>query len=76
MSLIKILFLSSDELTNLTDLKIAKAQMRWLIKNSYPFEVSATGKPKVLRSLVLERLNNVTKNINSNEPNFDAIRYK
>lgn len=74
MSIISLLFLSTEELKELTDLKIPKAQMRWLSKHSYPFEISATGKPKVLRSLVLERLSNPSMKINSNEPNFDAIR--
>ena len=74
MSLIGLLFLSSDELRELTDLKIPKAQMRWLSKRSYPFEVSAAGKPKVLRSLVFDRLSKLSNSSNSNQPNFDAIR--
>lgn len=74
MSIAALLFLSADELKELTDLKIAKAQMRWLEKHAYPFEISAAGKPKVLRSLVLERLKSFTTPTQSNEPNFDAIR--
>lgn len=74
MSIASLLFLSADELKELTDLKIAKAQMRWLEKHAYPFEISAAGKPKVLRSLVLERLKSFTTPNQSNEPNFDAIR--
>jgi Domain of unknown function (DUF4224) len=74
MSIISLLFLSQDELKELTDLKIPKAQMRWLSKHSYPFEISATGKPKVLRTLIFDRLSKVTNSSNSNEPNFDAIR--
>jgi hypothetical protein len=74
MSILTILFLSSDELRELTDLKVAKAQMRWLDRNRYPYEVSAAGKPKVLRSLVLDRLQNIAFYPNKTEPNFDAIR--
>jgi hypothetical protein len=74
MSFTALLFLSTDELKELTDLKIAKAQMRWLEKHAYPFEVSAAGKPKVLRSLVLERLRSFTTHSESTEPNFDALR--
>ena len=74
MSLIGLLFLSSDELRELTDLKVAKAQMRWLSKHAYPFEISASGKPKVLRSVVFERLSKLSNSQNSNQPNFDAIR--
>ena len=69
------LFLSQDELKELTDLKIAKAQMRWLQKNAYPFEIGASGKPKVLRTFLLERFKAITSaTIKSYEPNFEAIR--
>lgn len=74
MSMLSIIFLSQDEIRELTDLKIPKAQMRWLAKHAYPYEVSAAGKPKVLRSLVIERLNKAHLPNKSNEPNFDAIR--
>ena len=69
------LFLSQDELRELTDLKLAKAQIRWLQKQAYPYEVSASGKPKVLRSFVFDKLKTLCNSINTNnEPNFDAIR--
>jgi len=74
MSALSVLFLSNEELRELTDLKISKAQMRWLEKHSYPFEVSATGKPKVLRAYVMERLRVISASSKLNEPNFDAIR--
>jgi hypothetical protein len=74
MSLLSVLFLSSEELKSLTDRKVAKAQINWLKKQSYPFEISAAGKPKVLRTLVIDRLSNTYQPNNSNEPNFDAIR--
>lgn len=74
MSLFGMLFLSSNELRELTDLRIAKAQMRWLDKNKYPYEVSAAGKPKVLRSLVLDRLQSISSYTQISEPDFDAIR--
>lgn len=75
MSLFGLLFLTADELRELTDLKISKAQIRWLDKHNYPYEISASGKPKVLRSFVVEKLKSSfhTKNY-SNEPNFDAIK--
>jgi hypothetical protein len=75
MSILGVLFLSSDELRDLTDLKIAKAQMRWLDKYNYPYEISASGKPKVLREYVMKRLLTISlSTIPTNEPNFDAIR--
>lgn len=74
MSMLTAIFLSSQELTELTDLKIPKAQMRWLDKNKYPYEISAAGKPKVLRSFLFNRLQNLLANSQVSEPNFDAIR--
>lgn len=74
MSLLNVLFLSSEELKSLTDRKLAKAQINWLKEQSYPFEISAAGKPKVLRSLVIDRLSNSFQSSKPNEPNFDAIR--
>lgn len=74
MNFLGLLFLSSDELRDLTDLKIAKAQMRWLDKNNYPYEISASGKPKVLRSFLFDRFNNISSNPQVSAPNFDAIK--
>lgn len=74
MSVLSLIFLSSEELKELTDLRIPKAQMRWLQNNAIPFAISAAGKPKVLRSFVIEKLQITTTTVKSNEPNFDAIR--
>ena len=74
MNPLTIIFLSSQELKDLTDLKIPKAQMRWLDKNKYPYEISAAGKPKVLRSFLFNRLQSISNNSKISEPNFDAIR--
>lgn len=75
MSLLGLLFLTADELKELTDLKIPKAQIRWLDKHHYPYEISASGKPKVLRSFVIEKLkNSFQSKTHNNEPNFDAIK--
>lgn len=71
---ISSLFLTHDELSELTDRKIPKAQMRWLVNHTYPFEISASGKPKVLREFVIQKLQVLTPSINISEPNFDAIR--
>ena len=75
MSSFTLIFLTQDEVRELTDLKIPKAQMRWLQKNSYPFEVAASGKPKVLREYVMRKLMTISLSvIPTNEPNFDAIK--
>lgn len=69
------MFLSQDELRELTDLKVPKAQMRWLQRYAYPFEIAASGKPKVLREYVMQKLMAISMSaIPINEPNFDAIR--
>lgn len=69
------MFLSQDELRELTDLKVPKAQMRWLQRYAYPFEIAASGKPKVLREYVMKKLMTISMSaIQTNEPNFDAIR--
>ena len=72
--MLTLVFLNNDELKDLTDLKIAKAQIRWLTNHSFPFEIGASGKPKVLRSFVINRLQQTTISASTNEPNFDAIR--
>lgn len=75
MSSLSLIFLTQNEIIDLTDLKIPKAQMRWLQKNSYPFEIAASGKPKVLREYVIRKMMSITFSaIENNEPNFDAIR--
>jgi len=51
-----ILFLTKEELKDLTDLKRPDAICRWLRENGYAFDVAATGWPKVLRSLLELRL--------------------
>ncbi len=52
------MFLSRDELIELTDLKQPSAQIRWLTEHGYRFDVGASGRPKVLRSTVEARLGN------------------
>lgn len=75
MSSHTLIFLTQEEIRELTDLKIPKAQMRWLQKNSYPFEVAASGKPKVLREYVMSKLMTISFTTTpTNEPNFDVIR--
>ena len=74
MTSLTLIFLSQDEIRQLTDLKIPKAQMRWLQKNAYPFEIAASGKPKVLREYVMNKLLSLPLTATHKEPNFDAIR--
>ncbi len=44
------LFLSRDELQELTGYRQAAAQMRWLTDRGWRFEVGGDGRPKVARA--------------------------
>ena len=50
------LFLSAQEIADLTDKRKADAQIRWLKARNFPFEISGAGKPKVLRAVVIARM--------------------
>jgi hypothetical protein len=50
------MFLSDDEVADLTGYQLPAYQRRWLIGNSYPFEIDAHGRPKVLRSYTEARM--------------------
>lgn len=67
------MFLSREELYELTDLKMPFAQCKWLTKHGYPFDISASGRPKVLRSYVEARLSLLTVIGHGDEPDFNAL---
>lgn len=50
------LFLTRDELTDLTERKQKAKVIAWLISNGYKFDLSADGWPKVLRAAVESKL--------------------
>ena len=50
------LLITPDELADLTDYKRAASQVGWLRERGIPFDVGASGRPKVLRSVILTRL--------------------
>lgn len=56
------LFLSREEIVALTDKRKADAQIRWLRRHGYPYDVSGTGQPKVLRQVVIARLGGSVQN--------------
>jgi len=68
------MFLTSEELYELTGYKLAAAQCRWLEGRGYPFDSNASGKPRVLRAYVHQRLCPAHQAIQMAEPNFEAIR--
>ena len=51
-----VMFLTETELADLTGYQLPAYQRRWLIGNSYPFEIDARGRPKVLRAYTETRM--------------------
>ena len=50
-----MMFLTSDQLQDLTGYKSAKKQVAWLSANGYRFDRRADGRPVVLLQQLLER---------------------
>jgi len=70
-----MLFLNNEEIYDLTGFKLATAQCRWLTENGYPFDTNHSGKPKVLRSYLEQRLcPTAISSKGFEEPNFEALR--
>ncbi len=55
------MFLTPEEIVELTDYKHAAKQIRWLCEHGYRLEVGASGRPKVLRSEIERRLGKTEK---------------
>lgn len=67
------LFLTKDELIELTGYKLPSGQVRWLHDNCIEHYVNRVGAPIVLRSIFLTTKTELTIHNQSEEPNFDAI---
>lgn len=50
------MFLTRDELADLTGYVVPAYQVKWLDRAGYPYALNAAGKPKVLRAYVERRL--------------------
>lgn len=67
------MFLTPDQLVELTDRKRPKDQIAWLGQHGFRFELSAAGRPKVLLAEVERRmLGNVRTRTSS--PKLDLVR--
>lgn len=68
------LFLTRDELMDLTERKRRAKVAEWLTENGYRFDVAADGWPKVLRSALESRLSpsRGKRTAARNEPDFTA----
>ncbi len=67
------MLLTPAQLAQLTDRKRSAGQIRWLRAHGYPFELGASGRPKVLESVALARLGG-TVIPSEPQPDFTAIR--
>lgn len=68
------MFLTKQELHDLTGYALSAWQRRWLDKHGYIYEVSATGAVKVLRSFVERKMNSAAPVETGVRLNFDAIK--
>ena len=69
------MFLTSDNLVELTDCKRRSGQIRWLSERGYRFEVSTTGRPKVLKEEIRARMTSSTANISKGcEPRLELVK--
>lgn len=68
------MFLTKEEIINLTECKQRQKQIKWLSQHGYKYAVSAVGNPIVLKSHLEERLNgNTYQNKRSQEPDFSSF---
>lgn len=77
----EVMFLTVDELRELTGYKYSSTQIRWLSDHGWQFEVSGIGRPIVGRAYARQKLGFVvsaTEKPHRPEPklNLDAIRKK
>ena len=65
------LFLSAEDLRELTGYTQGAAQVRWLQKNGVPHTVRADGKPRVVPAALSPNQKPVARG-----PNYDAVRVR
>lgn len=68
------LFLTEEEISDLTGYRYAVYQMRWLKQRGWKFEVAADGKPRVLRAHLDLKLGGTPKRDRRSDPNWEALR--
>lgn len=67
------MFLTRDDLEELTERKRKADQVAWLRRHRIPFLIGASGHPRVSRAFV-ENMLAGKSNHSEPEPNFDALR--
>ncbi len=68
------LFLSPDELKELTGYQYPSRQKAWLKDRGWKFEADNLGRPKVLRAHLESRLGGTGRSPSPKEPNLEALR--
>ncbi len=66
------MFLSREEIVDLTGLKKPALQLRWLRDRGWPVEEDSKGRPKLLAEVVRARMGGTVQH--KTEPNFGALR--
>ena len=66
------MFLTAEEIADLTGIKRPSAQVLWLRSNGWPVEVDVAGRPKLLRAVVEARMGAVPLHQQA-APNWDAL---
>jgi hypothetical protein len=69
------MFLTDDELQELTGYKLPSAQRRWLRERGWRHEVNRVGRPRVARAYCEARLG-VAHAEDTDEPNWEALSVK
>lgn len=66
-----IMFLTEEDLQELTDATLRRLQIAWLESHGWTFELSRLGRPKVLRAYAERRLGlDDAKKSDQTEPDF------
>lgn len=67
------MFLTAEQVQELTGYKVGHYQAQWLKEHGYPYELTISGKPRVLRAFVEKRLGLASvKPTTQTEPDFSS----
>ncbi len=67
------IFLTADELVELTGYKAAKFQVEWLRARGWRFELNRVGRPKVDREYYRSKMGNIGAPAETVGPNWAAL---
>lgn len=67
------MFLTAEEVSELTGYKSAKGQCEWLRLRGWIFELNRIGRPKIDREYYRRKMGNQDAAVNTAQPNWAAI---